>query len=62
VKDRENQNTIKLHAEGNITCNNHWTIHWSRMLKYSITNLVNLQYSWYSACSCVWSVLHAKHC
>jgi hypothetical protein len=23
VKDRENQNTIKLHAEGNITCNNH---------------------------------------
>jgi hypothetical protein len=23
VKDSENQNTIKLHADGNITCNNY---------------------------------------
>jgi hypothetical protein len=23
VKDSENQNTIKLHADGNIACNNH---------------------------------------
>jgi hypothetical protein len=36
VKDSENQNTIKLHANGNITCNTHWTIQCSRMLKYSI--------------------------
>jgi hypothetical protein len=25
VKDNENQHTIKLHADGNITCNIHWT-------------------------------------
>jgi hypothetical protein len=37
VKSSESQNTIKLHADENITCNNHWTIQCSRMLKYSIT-------------------------
>jgi hypothetical protein len=29
-------NTIKLHADRNITCNTHWTMQCSRMLKYSI--------------------------
>jgi hypothetical protein len=29
-------NTIKLHADGNITCKIHWTIQCNRMLKYSI--------------------------
>jgi hypothetical protein len=29
-------NTIKLHADGDITCNTHWTTQCSRMLKYSI--------------------------
>jgi hypothetical protein len=32
-------NTIKLHADGNITCNTLWTIQCSRMLKYNITDL-----------------------
>jgi hypothetical protein len=36
VKDSGNQHTIKLHAGGNITCNTHWTIQCSRVLKYSI--------------------------
>jgi hypothetical protein len=36
VKDSENQNTIKLHADWDITCNTHWTMRCSRMLKYSI--------------------------
>jgi hypothetical protein len=31
-------NTIKLHADGNITCNIHWTIQCSRKLKYSIVD------------------------
>jgi hypothetical protein len=31
-----NTSTIKLHADGNITCKTHWTIQCSRMLKYSI--------------------------
>jgi hypothetical protein len=37
VKDSEN--TIKLHADGNITFNTHWTIQYSRMLKYSIRSI-----------------------
>jgi hypothetical protein len=32
--------TIKLHADGNITCKTHWTIQCSRMLKYSIIVLI----------------------
>jgi hypothetical protein len=32
--------TIKLHADGNITWNTHWTIQCSRMLKYSIKKIV----------------------
>jgi hypothetical protein len=31
-------NTIKLHADGNITCKTHWTIQCSRILKYSTLN------------------------
>jgi hypothetical protein len=44
-------NTIKLHADGNITCNTYWTIQCSRMLKYSkrkhrlTSDLVKLQIS-----------------
>jgi hypothetical protein len=33
VKDSENQNTIKLQADRNIICNNHWTKECSRKLK-----------------------------
>jgi hypothetical protein len=33
----ENQYTIRLHADRNITCNTHWTIQCSRMPKYSLT-------------------------
>jgi hypothetical protein len=36
VKDGGNQHTIKLHTDGGITCNTHWTLQCSRMLKYSI--------------------------
>jgi WD40 repeat protein len=31
--------SAQLHADGNITCNTHWAIQCSRMLKYSITIL-----------------------
>jgi hypothetical protein len=38
-------NTIKLHADGNITCNTHWTIQCSRMLKYSVGAYHTLLYT-----------------
>jgi hypothetical protein len=40
VKDSENQHTMKLDADRNITCNTHWTIQCSRMLKYSIIDRI----------------------
>jgi hypothetical protein len=39
VKDSENQNTIKLHTCGNITCSNQWT----REMKYSETKSKTFQ-------------------
>jgi hypothetical protein len=33
-------NTIKLHADGNITCKTHWTIQCSRMLEYCIITVI----------------------
>jgi hypothetical protein len=40
VKDSGDQNTINLHADGNITCKAQWTIQCSRMLKYSIMKIL----------------------
>jgi hypothetical protein len=37
AKDNENQHTIKLHADGNITCNTHWT--WLWLLILTLTSL-----------------------
>jgi hypothetical protein len=36
VKDSGDQHTIKLHTDEDITCNTHWKIQCSRMLKFSI--------------------------
>jgi hypothetical protein len=44
VKDSGNQHTIKQHADGDITCNTHWSIQCSRMLKYrSIVNIYSMR-------------------
>jgi hypothetical protein len=40
AKDSGNQHTIKLHADGDITCNTHSTIVCSRMLEYSNRNRI----------------------